>query len=53
MGIPIDKSEAYINGYNAYWNGESFLDNPYEPLTIEYEDWQEGWSDNRKVDEEM
>ena len=44
---------AYIEGFNAYWDGLSFLDNPYNSGTIEYEDWRKGWSDNKNVDEEQ
>ena len=44
-------SDAYHQGFNAYWNGDSFLDNPYKSGTIEYNEWRDGWSDSR-VDEE-
>jgi ribosome modulation factor len=44
-------SEAYYAGFSAYWNGDSFLDNPYKQGTIEYDEWRDGWSDSR-VDEE-
>lgn len=46
-------SDAYVQGFNAYWNGESFLDNPYKQGTLDYNEWRDGWSDNRAVDEEQ
>lgn len=36
------KSEAWHKGYDAYYLGLEPDDNPYEELTIEYEDWLDG-----------
>ena len=52
-GLKEDEfSEAYIKGFEAYWDGLSFLDNPYHQGTLDYNEWRDGWSDNRQVDEE-
>lgn len=35
----------YDEGRTAYIEGESRRDNPYIPLSEEYDDWEEGWED--------
>mgnify|MGYP006302028093 CR=1 FL=1 len=38
-------SSAYWEGYNAYRNNMSRLDNFYDSDTHEYEEWNKGWHD--------
>lgn len=38
-------SEAYKEGYNAYCNDLTIVDNPYFSDMQEWEDWKNGWYD--------
>ena len=51
MEVDDTPSDYYFKGANDYWMGKSFLDNPYEQGTMEYNQWRDGWSDNRIFDE--
>ena len=37
-------SVAYNKGYDAGYNSKSEDDNPYEPQTKEYEEWDDGYN---------
>jgi hypothetical protein len=35
--------EAYQEGYNAYYDGFEFEDNPYRYGSVPYGGWYDGW----------
>jgi len=41
---------AYGKGHNAYHNGYTKKDNPYKRFTKEWEQWREGWNDEKSDD---
>ena len=36
-------SDAFRQGYHAYLDNASILDNAYDRDTQEFKDWEEGW----------
>ena len=46
----MDKTPAYWEGYNHYWNGIKTCH--YVRGTIDYVEWWEGWEAAAKEDEE-
>ena len=43
---------CYDEGGLAYNKGLLRVDNPYDPETPEYDDWDDGWLDERDIAEE-
>lgn len=43
-------TDAFNEGFNAYWLEMNEDENPYSEGTNEYDDWQAGWRD---ADEEV
>ena len=41
----FDVQKIYDDGFSAYYNNHSDLDNPYEDDSEEYMIWLEGWTD--------
>ena len=41
----ISHSNEYWQGYNAYSNNMSRLDNAYDKSTTEHGDWDDGWAE--------
>ena len=43
-------SDAYEEGYDAYWDGVDVSDNPYDEDAEEQRYWEDGWRSARKHD---
>jgi hypothetical protein len=43
-------TDAYDEGYDAYWDGVDVSGNPHEEDTDERRSWEEGWRAARKHD---
>ncbi|WP_157643384.1 hypothetical protein [Burkholderia ubonensis] len=43
--------EAYNAGRDAYRAGVDFHDNPYTPLSPDWNDWKRGWTDAQEDDD--
>ncbi len=46
----MNSSDAYEEGYDAYWDGVDVTDNPYEEDTDDHRRWEEGWRAAHKHD---
>jgi ribosome modulation factor len=42
--------DAFIEGYDAYWEGVDASNNPYDAETVERQAWDDGWRAARKDD---
>ena len=48
-----DKQDAYVNGWDAYFNGKSLEQNPYGVSEDELrEEWAWGWKDASRTNDE-
>ncbi|VWB14949.1 hypothetical protein BLA13014_00407 [Burkholderia aenigmatica] len=46
LELPDDESQAYCDGWNAYGEQADFtMGNPFPFLSLDYHDWQRGWTD--------
>jgi ribosome modulation factor len=43
-------NHAFMEGYDAYWEGVDVGDNPYEKETDDFRHWQAGWVEARNHD---
>ena len=44
----MDSEEiAYGLGHEAYYDGKGLRRNPYQRKTIEWEQWRQGWNDEK------
>lgn len=41
---------AYSKGHDAYYNGYRLKDNPYKRYTDQWEQWRQGWNDEKQDD---
>ena len=39
--------KQYSEGHVAYYNGLRLKDNPYKRFTQEWEQWRQGWNDEK------
>ena len=48
----MPNTEAYDEGYDAYWDGVAHEDSPYDPVKEpeKRRSWDEGWRAARKHD---
>jgi len=48
----MNDSDAFEEGYDAYWDGLPVEDNPHDPAEQpgEHKAWEEGWLAARKHD---
>ena len=48
----MNDSDAFEEGYDAYWDGLQVEDNPYDPekQSEEQRSWDEGWLAARRHD---
>lgn len=46
----MSSSNAYDEGYDAYWDGADVVDNPYDEDAEERPVWEDGWRAARKHD---
>ena len=44
------EEKAYSEGHFAYHDGYRLKHNPYKRFTPEWEQWKEGWSDEKSED---
>jgi len=46
----MSTTDAFEEGYDAYWDGVDVSDNPYNEEEKERRSWEEGWRAARKHD---
>ncbi len=46
----MNSTDAFDEGYDAYWDGVEVTDNPYEEDTDDHLCWEAGWRAARKHD---
>ena len=44
------EEKAYSEGHFSYHDGRRLKDNPYKRFTTEWEQWKQGWTDERTED---
>lgn len=43
----MDNPKSYGDGHEAYYNGLRLRDNPYKKFSHEWEQWRQGWHDEK------